>query len=582
MSARELVWRMRQMAAPHLTCYETALPGKALSVRQTLPPVMDQWPIQYFDVKYAWTGDKINWQGQVPRKEKALPPSHRINYRNTSVSGDPKVIWELNRHQFLHEWVNSPTRSKGEQANAVSHLLLLWIETNPYGRGINWCSALEAGLRLISWQSAMEVLTAGSFDPAVLEIVHGSVSEHARYLRANPSLYSSANNHRVGELTGEIAAAALFPNDHHLTTEGARAWNELQKEAQLQVASDGFDREQAVYYHAYVLLYMRRAAEYASALSYDIPGWFQEKLLRMQAALDIFTANNGSWFEIGDRDDGNLSALQNWSHANREISSTCPPGFHVLPESGYTVWKEEDIHLLFRCGPFGYPAIAAHAHCDQLSVLLKMDDREILTDSGSYCYHDNVFWRQYFRGTTAHNTVRVDNEEQARSGGSFLWRSAAEGVLKQTSRSKVVGETNAWYSAKSPLIHQRTLLVEETQRNFLRVEDEVLPGNQLKDKHSFELIWNFGPGVTLAPAVSDTVNNDFLGFYVLLDALPALELQIRSDCPVQYMIYFGDESVPAGWHSRRFGQKIPITQLRVQASGTGWKVSSHFNRVQVY
>ena len=44
----------------------------------------------------------------------------------------------------------------------------------------------------------------------------------------------------------------------------------------------------------------------------------------------------------------------------------------VFPEGGYLVSRSEGVTLVFRAGPFGYPSIAAHAHCDQLSVLLRL------------------------------------------------------------------------------------------------------------------------------------------------------------------------------------------------------------------
>ena len=45
----------------------------------------------------------------------------------------------------------------------------------------------------------------------------------------------------------------------------------------------------------------------------------------------------------------------------------------------------------------------------------------MLVDSGTFAYHTQRDWRDYFRGTAAHNTVRIDAQDQSVSGGNFLW-----------------------------------------------------------------------------------------------------------------------------------------------------------------
>ena len=62
-----------------------------------------------------------------------------------------------------------------------------------------------------------------------------------------------------------------------------------------------------------------------------------------------------------------------------------------------------------RCdgGPHGFLSIAAHAHADALSVEVRHDGVDVLADPGTYCYHGQPEWRQYFRSTLGHNTLRA-------------------------------------------------------------------------------------------------------------------------------------------------------------------------------
>ena len=76
----------------------------------------------------------------------------------------------------------------------------------------------------------------------------------------------------------------------------------------------------------------------------------------------------------------------------------------------------------FDHGPHGFLSTAAHAHADALSVEVREGGQEILTDPGTYCYHGESDWRDYFRSTIAHNTLEVGGRDQAVHAGPFLWR----------------------------------------------------------------------------------------------------------------------------------------------------------------
>ena len=45
-----------------------------------------------------------------------------------------------------------------------------------------------------------------------------------------------------------------------------------------------------------------------------------------------------------------------------------------------------------------------------------LGSEEFLVDPGTYAER-----RAYFRGTAAHNTVRIDGRDQSEQGGNFMW-----------------------------------------------------------------------------------------------------------------------------------------------------------------
>jgi hypothetical protein len=88
-------------------------------------------------------------------------------------------------------------------------------------------------------------------------------------------------------------------------------------------------------------------------------------------------------------------------------------------DTGIVVMRRGPIVALFDAGPFG-PGSAGHSHSDTLSLVVSVRDQEVLIDPGTFTYMDPE-WRSYFRGSAAHNTVRLDGRDQAIAVGPFRW-----------------------------------------------------------------------------------------------------------------------------------------------------------------
>jgi hypothetical protein len=87
-------------------------------------------------------------------------------------------------------------------------------------------------------------------------------------------------------------------------------------------------------------------------------------------------------------------------------------------DSGIVVLHHDQISVIFDAGPLG-PGSAGHSHSDTLSLLLAVKGEEWLVDSGTYTYIGAE--RDSFRGSAAHNTVRIDGFDQATPAGAFRW-----------------------------------------------------------------------------------------------------------------------------------------------------------------
>jgi hypothetical protein len=200
-------------------------------------------------------------------------------------------------------------------------------------------------------------------------------------------------------------------------------------------------------------------------------------------------------------------------------------------------------------------------------VLLRVGDGLVLTDSGTGVYHTDEPWRRYFRGTSAHNTVRVDGLDQAEYGGPFLWATHADGRLRvendEEGRLQARGSHDGYRRLADPVSHERRI---EWRRGLgLRVEDACVGE---KGPHLFELFWNLGPEVEAFPHDLPAGSAPFfLSLRLVRRGQTLGTLVLACDLPARTARHKGDTTIPAGFDSPRYRVFRPIEQIVVRAEG---------------
>jgi hypothetical protein len=135
-------------------------------------------------------------------------------------------------------------------------------------------------------------------------------------------------------------------------------------------------------------------------------------------------------------------------------------------EGGYFVMRggegERALHLVFDCGPFGYKPVPGHGHADALSFDLYAYGRSLIMDCGAYSYYLGENWRNYFRGTSAHNTIAVDGQDQSILMGSrHVYRMAQATLHEWVSNGCfdfVDGSHDGYHRLAEPVTHRRSIL----------------------------------------------------------------------------------------------------------------------------
>ncbi len=250
--------------------------------------------------------------------EAPLAFGKQLDYRDPLLVGDIKYLWEPNRHLQLVTLAQAyALTGEARYAEALRGQLESWFAACPYRMGPNWSSSLEAGLRLVNWALAWQLL--GGVDAQVFRGPAGeafrarwlaSVYQHAEFVCGHLSLHSSANNHLIGELAGVFTAALAWPHWGR-----ALRWMEvarpmLEREALLQNAPDGVNREQATSYQQFeldlLLLPMLAACANAAPLSEA----YRERIDAMLEYVASIMDAGGNVPMIGDADDGYVVRLE--------------------------------------------------------------------------------------------------------------------------------------------------------------------------------------------------------------------------------------------------------------------------------
>jgi len=542
-----------------------------------------------------------------------------LDYRDPQRVGDIKYLWEPNRHLHLVTLAQACVLSgdsghrdgrENKYWDALRQHLESWFDACPHLRGPNWSSALEAGLRLINWSLAWQILggaRARLFDGAAGERFRArwleGVHQHAEFVRGFFSLHSSANNHLIGEAAGLFVAALTWPH-----WPCSRAWLSeaqaiLEREALLQIGADGVNREQAVAYQRFTLELLLIALLAGRANHVEFPHAYHRRIEAMLEFLASVMDAGGNVPMFGDSDDArvvNLAQPQPPSSARSLLATgavlfsrgefkakaeqlddqsrwllgeDAQAAFDTLdhrtarlpvrrdfPEGGYYILgcefeTENEIRLGADAGPLGYRSIAGHGHADALAFTLSVSGLEFLVDSGTYAYHTQARWRRYFRGTAAHNTLRVDGLDQSQPGGNFMWlRKANAGCSLWRSLADedvFEGWQDGYTRLADPVLHRRRITFDKPARRVL-IEDTL----QMAGEHDIELFFHFSEACRL-------VRED--EGYAATQLHRTIALRLPQGAGAEERIYHGSVAPIGGWVSRRFDDKAPAPTLAWRA-----------------
>jgi uncharacterized heparinase superfamily protein len=514
---RHLAEHFRARATPHL--FVTA--GGQLGSAALADPRQKATTIHLAD---EICDNQFHFRGRTVRFEGAVDWRH-------SPDGNPDWTWDLNRHAYFEQLGRAYAYTADERyARKYRELLLDWLVHNPPGvRQPNWASVFEVAFRINVWLWTYDYFRASFYaDELWLRSLLEGLWAHGYFLETHLE-YHVPNNHLLLEAKALAMLGVAFPEFRQATRWKKRGLSLAFQQIRSQIEPDGVHSERAAHYHRVVAGELLELLVLLDNNDVPVPDDVRLAFERMLAFELWITKPDGSLPLLGDssledthwrflatrggpaflfRPDLKGVApepaeaelwllgpgrIRRWADAS-PITPTAL-GSRSFVTGGYYIMRHGNgpaaAHLVFDAAPFGDRRVPGHGHADALSLELYADHQTWLVDPGVYSTHAAPAWRNFFRGTRAHNTVVVDGQDQSLLVGTRgVYRPARVTLHRWWSSADIdwVDASHHGYERLAhPITHRRHIV-------FIKpdcwVVFDVLSGT---GRHCFELLYHFLP-----------------------------------------------------------------------------------------
>jgi hypothetical protein len=511
------------------------------------------------------------------------------------LSGDHKIIWELNRHQHWlafgrAAWLTGDAR----YAKAFVRELRSWMRANPPLVGINWASMLELSFRSISWVWALHFFV-GEDHPSdagwLVELLLG-LDRQLDHVSRHLSTYFSPNTHLLGEALALYVAGQALPELSASSRWAQTGRDVLLHEATIQVCADGGHAERSPHYHRYALDFYLLALTVARRTGDSAADSFAATVARLATFCRAIADDEGRLARIGDDDGGALFPICGRDVADASdslalaaallqqpaLAVSAPPeevlwmlggersaghpseagpaaASRLFEETGYAVLRSAQGHAIVDVGRHGF-LNGGHAHADALSLVLTVRGVPLLIDPGTATYTMDAAVRDRFRSSAMHNTVVIDGRSQSEPRGPFHWRTQAHAAPDRWRPARTFDYVEASHDGYAPLRHRRGVLA--TGDGLWIVADHLLGGGS----HRAEIYWH------LDPRWQPTASQRGAAFAASADTASGVTHAAFASNASLVECFRGDPE-GLGWWSPVYGRLEPALTLRLAADIAG-------------
>ena len=370
--------------------------GPALADDLPAPPFPPRTALAWRDAR-GWTARFVGVEARVSPPVDWRPP--------TWMRGTRLELLNLHYMEWL-EALDDP---------AFAAAIDDWIaRVPPYAPGY-WLDAWNSyalSIRVVVWLQQLAV-RRDRLDPVFVARCARAAVAQVRFLARNLER-DIRGNHIIRNAKALLWAGRSFRGPE------ADGWRRLglsvlSEELPTQVLADGVHFERSPAYHAQVTADLLECAAVAGPL-----GALDRALDAMTRALADFTHPDGrvSLFNDGGLDMAYPPGLILDQYASRRGTRPAPSEVVALPASGYYGVRRGGDFVLAKFGRIGDDGLPAHAHGDALAFEWSVGGLRLVVDAGVFEYHAGPM-RAWSRSTRAHNTITLDDADQAEFYGAF-------------------------------------------------------------------------------------------------------------------------------------------------------------------
>jgi hypothetical protein len=302
------------------------------------------------------------------------------------LTGDARYLEAFERH--LDDWVTRRDSVTGEWPG----LDVIWYSLGTWAR----CRSLLPTLEVLT-ASPLSDRVWGQLVATLLGGARWSYDEHDVFRHGNWQLVCA---------TELLHISAVLPCLVEADAWASRARERIEEHLALDVYPDGGHYERSPGYHRMVLTALQTAARIDPAVAAHprfaaMHQWMRELV------------SSGGW--MPHLQDSGIewpaeSLLRGDELLGDQVVSELAPST-VLPESGYTILRGDDVRAVINHGPHIEHELESHSHRAVLDLVLDGWQQPLLWEAGGPPSYDDPAYLTWYQSGRGHNTVLVDDQE---------------------------------------------------------------------------------------------------------------------------------------------------------------------------
>lgn len=447
-------------------------------------------------------GHSLDLITSIPSRKSVT--NHKFTFLNQSHTFEDAINWnikkygklwayKLNYFDYLHQ------RGMSKEIG----LQLIYEFINQISDNEEGLEPYPLSLRGINW---IKFLSKHRIEDREIDFILYSQYQ----ILLNNLEYHILGNHLL-ENGCSLLFGALYFQDRKLWE---KAEEIIASELDEQILDDGGHYERSVMYHCVIL---ERLLDCYYLLKNN--SFFKQD--RLESRIGQATKKMQGWLMWMQWENGGLPEVND--HVTELVPSVSglfsyaaqlnlQPVQSVLSESGYRKYKEGDYEILVDVGNIGPDYVPGHAHSDIFSFLLRINGKDIITDTGTSTYENNSR-RNKERSTLAHNTVMVNGKEQNEVWAAFRVGRRGHVEILEDFEKRIKARHDGY--AFIDVIHERHF---EFGKDTITICDS-LKGKNANIRGAFYL--HFYPGVQIQE-VENEVKGEF--FTISFSGYPKIQL----------------------------------------------------------